>query len=127
MGGHGRAVIERLAAVHLLRPCRRSARRCGGGCGTGHARTTNGSLRGRSTGDAEPGGNRDQPTTAIYITQPNSRKGQGWFLMPKPLAEPGREQILPAQGKSYLIRLKTPQQEFEDCSNSDFDTLSKVD
>ena len=55
MGGHGRAVIERLAAVHLLRPCRRSARRCGGGCGTGHARTTNGSKRGRSTGDAEPG------------------------------------------------------------------------
>lgn len=76
---------------------------------------------------SEPGGNRDQPTTAIYITQPNSRKGQRWFLMPKPLAEPGREQILTAQGKSYLIRLKTPQQEFEDCSNSDFDTLSKVD
>ena len=47
--------------------------------------------------------------------------------MPKSLAAPGKEQILTAQGKSYLIRLKTPQQEFEDCSNSDFDTLSKVD
>jgi hypothetical protein len=31
----------------------------------------------------------------------NSRKGQRWFLMPKPLAEPGREQIL-TQGVSLI-------------------------
>jgi len=75
----------------------------------------------------DPAGDRDHPTTAIYITQPNSRKNQRWFLIPKKLAEVGKELILTAQGKSYLIRLKTPQQEFEDCCNSDFDTLSKVD
>ncbi|MBV8679129.1 MAG: PilZ domain-containing protein [Aquitalea sp.] len=76
---------------------------------------------------SEPGGDRSTPITAIYITQPNSRKGQRWFLMPKQLSTPGKELILTAQGKSYLIRLKAPQQEFEDCGNSDFDTLSKVE
>ncbi|UTH74025.1 PilZ domain-containing protein [Chromobacterium sp. IIBBL 290-4] len=67
------------------------------------------------------------PFTAIYITQPNSRKGQRWFLMPKNLSGPAKELILTAQGKSYQIKLKDPQQDFEDCSHSNFDTLSKMD
>ncbi|OQS39436.1 PilZ domain-containing protein [Chromobacterium haemolyticum] len=67
------------------------------------------------------------PSTAIYITQPNSRKGQRCFLMPKTLTQPDKQLVLAAQGKSYQIRLKAPQHEYEDCSHSDFDTLSKVD
>nr|WP_199064974.1 PilZ domain-containing protein [Chromobacterium sp. ASV5] len=67
------------------------------------------------------------PVTAIYITQPNSRKGQRWFLMPRHLTAADRELILTAQGKSYQIKLKAPQQEFEDCSHSNFDTLAKID
>ncbi|MDF0605277.1 PilZ domain-containing protein [Neisseriaceae bacterium TC5R-5] len=65
--------------------------------------------------------------TAIYITQPNSRKGQRWFLMPKELTVPNKKLILTAQGKSYQIQLKAPQHEYEDCSNSNFDTLAKID
>ncbi|WP_293813693.1 PilZ domain-containing protein [uncultured Aquitalea sp.] len=75
----------------------------------------------------QPGDGNDSPKTAIYITQPNSRKAQRWFLMAKDLVAPERELILTAQGKSYMIRLKNPQQEFEDCSHSDFETLSKID
>ena len=67
------------------------------------------------------------PFTAIYITQPNSRKGQRWFLMPRALTAADKELILTAQGKSYQIKLKDPQQEFEDCCHSNFDTLSKMD
>lgn len=67
------------------------------------------------------------PFSAIYITQPNSRKGQRWFLMPKALLEDDKQLVLSAQGKSYQIKLKDPQQEFEDCSHSNFDTLSKMD
>ena len=47
--------------------------------------------------------------------------------MPKALTQPDKQLVLAAQGKSYQIRLKTPQHEYEDCSHSDFDTLSKVD
>ncbi|MCD4501336.1 PilZ domain-containing protein [Chromobacterium vaccinii] len=67
------------------------------------------------------------PFSAIYITQPNSRKGQRWFLMPKTLLDDDKQLVLSAQGKSYQIKLKDPQQEFEDCSHSNFDTLSKMD
>ncbi|WP_181951068.1 PilZ domain-containing protein, partial [Chromobacterium haemolyticum] len=55
------------------------------------------------------------PSTAIYITQPNSRKGQRYFLMPKALTQPDKQLVLAAQGKSYQIRLKAPQHEYEDC------------
>ncbi|MGC0154786.1 PilZ domain-containing protein [Chromobacterium vaccinii] len=67
------------------------------------------------------------PFTAIYITQPNSRKNQRWFLMPKTLTGASKELVLTAQGKSYQIKLKDPRQDFEDCSHSNFDTLSKMD
>ncbi|MEJ8675620.1 PilZ domain-containing protein [Chromobacterium amazonense] len=67
------------------------------------------------------------PSSGIYITQPNSRQGQRWFLMPKPLASADKELILTAQGKSYQIKLKEPRREFEDCNHSNFDTLAKID
>lgn len=47
--------------------------------------------------------------------------------MPKTLLEGDKQLVLSAQGKSYQIKLKDPQQEFEDCSHSNFDTLSKMD
>ncbi|QEL55050.1 PilZ domain-containing protein [Chromobacterium paludis] len=67
------------------------------------------------------------PHGAIYITQPNSRQGQRWFLMSKELASPEKELVLTAQGKSYQIKLKDPRREFEDCNHINFDTLAKID
>ncbi|HJV06931.1 MAG TPA: PilZ domain-containing protein [Chromobacteriaceae bacterium] len=75
----------------------------------------------------DPSETDGHPATAIYITQPNSRQGQRWFLMQKNWAVPEKELILTAQGKSYKIRLKAPQQLFEDCGHSDFETVAKVD
>ncbi|WP_230370970.1 hypothetical protein [Paludibacterium denitrificans] len=75
----------------------------------------------------DPSETDGHPATAIYITQPNSRRGQRWFLMQKNWTVPDKELILTAQGKSYKIRLKAPQQLFEDCGHSDFETVAKVD
>ncbi|WP_241499354.1 hypothetical protein [Chromobacterium sphagni] len=47
--------------------------------------------------------------------------------MPRTQTSTDKELILTAQGKSYQIKLKDPQQEFEDCCHSNFDTLSKMD
>lgn len=67
------------------------------------------------------------PASALYITQQNSAKNQRWFLIPKPLAEPGKELVLFAQGKSYKIRLKPPSQALLECAHIDFDTLAKLE
>lgn len=76
---------------------------------------------------SEPGQPDATPASALYITQPNSRQGQRWFLVPTLMFAAGRELILTAQGKSYRIRLKAPHSEFIECIQSDFDTLAKVD
>lgn len=57
MGGHRRAVAERLFALHLLCPCRRAASLRGGwwGSARGLARTSDCSSRRRAAADAETG------------------------------------------------------------------------
>lgn len=67
------------------------------------------------------------PATAIYITQPNSRRAHRWFIIPSAIATPNKELILTAQGKSYKISLKDPQVSFSECTHSDFDTHAKVE
>jgi hypothetical protein len=67
------------------------------------------------------------PLNGLYITQPNSNNGKRWFLLPKKLAKPGQELVFTVQGLSYRVRLKTPQQTFDDCVHSDFDTLGRVE
>ncbi|BAK77428.1 hypothetical protein NH8B_2629 [Pseudogulbenkiania sp. NH8B] len=75
----------------------------------------------------EPDSPDNTPASALYITQLNSTKSQRWFLIPKALAEPGRELHLVAQGKTYKIRLKSPSQELQECAHIDFDTLAKLE
>lgn len=67
------------------------------------------------------------PVGGLYITQPNSNNGKRWFLIPKKMATLGQELIFTVQGLSYHIRLKGPQQVFDDCVHSDFDTLGRVE
>lgn len=67
------------------------------------------------------------PASALYITQQNSARNQRWFLIPKSLAEPGRDLHLLAQGKTYKIRLKSPSQALLECTHIDFDTLAKLE
>lgn len=67
------------------------------------------------------------PANGLYITQPNSNNGKRWFLIPKKMASIGQELMFTVQGLSYHIRLKGPQQVFDDCVHSDFDTLGRVE
>jgi hypothetical protein len=67
------------------------------------------------------------PVNGLYVTQPNSSSGKRWFLIPKKMASIGQELVFTVQGLSYRIRLKGPQQMFDDCVHSDFDTLGRVE
>lgn len=75
----------------------------------------------------DPSNPEADPLNGLYITQPNSNSGKRWFLLPQKVAIPGQELVFTVQGLSYRVRLKAPQQAFEDCTHSDFDTLGRVE
>ena len=65
-------------------------------------------------------------SSGLYITQTNAKKGQRVFLIPKRLADNGRELTFAANGKSYQIRILHSNATFEDCQQVEFETLERL-
>ncbi|MGL6047005.1 MAG: PilZ domain-containing protein, partial [Vogesella sp.] len=65
-------------------------------------------------------------SSGLYITQTNAKKGQRVFLIPKRLADNGRELTFAANGKSYPIRILHSNATFEDCQQVEFETLERL-
>lgn len=68
----------------------------------------------------------DASSSGLYITQTNAKKGQRVFLIPKRLADKGKELTFAANGKSYQIRVLQTTAAFEDCQQVEFETLERL-
>lgn len=75
---------------------------------------------------SEGGIDDSNSSSGLYITQTNAKKGQRVFLIPKRLADNGRELTFAANGKSYQIRILHSNAIFEDCQQVEFETLERL-
>ncbi|WP_434778454.1 hypothetical protein [Neisseria sp. Ec49-e6-T10] len=62
----------------------------------------------------------------LYVTHDKSKKASRALLVPNALVQVDKEVELSTSGQSYMIRLKTIESRYNECSNCGFETVGKA-